>query len=190
VCFPSISLYFSLSLSSRTAQPAEQLTVAHETCSGPGGQKINKTNSAVQLKHLPTGVVVKSQATRSREQNRKIARGLLAEKLEEIEKGGESRKSVKRERESKKKKSAQKKKRRKYRALEAGKGGVLLEGEENGEGEQDGKGEEEEEWVVESEEERRVRVEGRDEGRGRGRGLVKNEAMEGEMLEGGVHIKR
>ncbi|RPB13290.1 hypothetical protein P167DRAFT_544645 [Morchella conica CCBAS932] len=59
--------------------------------SGPGGQKINKTASAVQLKHLPTGLVVKSQATRSREQNRKIARNILAMKLDERFNGAESR---------------------------------------------------------------------------------------------------
>src|SRR3712207_3914024 len=47
--------------------------------SGPGGQKINKTSSAVQLKHIPTGIVVKCQDTRSRTQNRKTARQLLGE---------------------------------------------------------------------------------------------------------------
>ncbi|KAK9455269.1 RF-1 domain-containing protein [Dipodascopsis uninucleata] len=49
---------------------------------GKGGQKINKTNSKVQLKHLPTGIVVTSQATRSREQNRKVAREKLADEIE------------------------------------------------------------------------------------------------------------
>ena len=83
--------------------------------SGPGGQKINKTSSAVQLKHLPTGLVVKSQATRSRSQNRKIARRILAEKLEEAEKGPESRGAIKKEIKRKKKASKTKKARRKYR---------------------------------------------------------------------------
>ena len=85
--------------------------------SGPGGQKINKTSSAVQLTHLPTGIVVKSQATRSRTQNETIARRILAEKVEQLEKGSESRVEKKRERESKKKRSAEKKSRRKYRKL-------------------------------------------------------------------------
>jgi len=88
---------------------------------GPGGQKINKTSSAVQLKHLPTGIVVKCQGTRSREQNRKDARRLLGEKLEEIEKGDQSRTAIKAERARIKKASASKKTKRKYRKLDEGK---------------------------------------------------------------------
>lgn len=84
--------------------------------------KQNKTNSAVQLKHVPTGIVIKSQATRSREQNRKIARRLLAEKLEEMEKGDESRAAKLRERDQKKKASKSKKAKRKYKKLELEKG--------------------------------------------------------------------
>lgn len=96
--------------------------------SGPGGQKINKTSSAVQLKHLPTGIVVKCQDTRSRSLNRKTARKILGEKLEELELGEEARTRVKAREKSRRKGSAEKKKRRKYRALEAGKKG--MEGEE------------------------------------------------------------
>ena len=42
--------------------------------SGSGGQKINKTSSCVYLKHLPTGIEVKCQGTRSRDLNRLYAR--------------------------------------------------------------------------------------------------------------------
>lgn len=55
--------------------------------SGSGGQKINKTNSCVFLKHLPTGICVKCQADRSRELNRFLARRELCERLEEIRDG-------------------------------------------------------------------------------------------------------
>ena len=49
--------------------------------SGSGGQKINKTSSCVQLKHLPTGTIIRCQETRSREANRWLAREMLAERL-------------------------------------------------------------------------------------------------------------
>ena len=49
--------------------------------SGSGGQKINKTSSCVQLKHLPSGTIVRCQETRSREANRWLAREMLAERL-------------------------------------------------------------------------------------------------------------
>ncbi|KAJ9641833.1 hypothetical protein H2199_005046 [Coniosporium tulheliwenetii] len=97
--------------------------------SGPGGQKINKTASAVQLKHLPTGIVVKCQHTRSRSQNRKMARRLLAERVEEMELGEESRGAMKRREMGRKKRAAGKKKRRKYRALEEMKRGMQGEGD-------------------------------------------------------------
>ncbi|KAI1876443.1 hypothetical protein JX265_003969 [Neoarthrinium moseri] len=105
--------------------------------SGPGGQKINKTNSAVQLKHGPTRLVVKCQATRSRTENRKIARQLLADKLDDLARGGESRSAVVGEAKRKKRASAAKKKRRKYRKLEGdGAAAATAAGEEGEEGEE------------------------------------------------------
>lgn len=55
---------------------------------GPGGQKINKCNSKVQLKHIPTGIVVSCQSTRSRAQNRAIAREKMALEIERHKNGG------------------------------------------------------------------------------------------------------
>jgi protein subunit release factor B len=52
--------------------------------SGSGGQKINKTSSCVYLKHLPSGIEIKCQKTRSRDLNRLYARRDLCEKMEEI----------------------------------------------------------------------------------------------------------
>ena len=49
--------------------------------SGAGGQKVNKTSSAVSLRHVPSGLAVKVQASRSREVNRWMARRTLAERL-------------------------------------------------------------------------------------------------------------
>lgn len=51
--------------------------------SGKGGQKVNKTNSCVYLKHQPTSVEIKCQKTRSQSLNRYYARKELCEILEE-----------------------------------------------------------------------------------------------------------
>lgn len=48
-----------------------------------GGQKMQKSSSCVRLKHIPTGIQVKVEKSRLREDNRFFARRLLCEKLEE-----------------------------------------------------------------------------------------------------------
>lgn len=58
--------------------------------SGSGGQKINKTSSAVRLTHVPTGLWVKVQSSRSREDNRWLARRALAERILEQRDGEKS----------------------------------------------------------------------------------------------------
>ncbi|CAK9781889.1 hypothetical protein CC85DRAFT_329854 [Cutaneotrichosporon oleaginosum] len=56
---------------------------------GPGGQAINKTNSSVCLVHIPTGIRVQAQPTRSREQNRYVARQILKDRLDLMRARGE-----------------------------------------------------------------------------------------------------
>jgi ribosome-associated protein len=52
--------------------------------SGPGGQHVNKTESALRLTHLPSGVVVVSQESRSQHRNRETAFERLIEKLQRL----------------------------------------------------------------------------------------------------------
>ncbi|MBM4143039.1 MAG: peptide chain release factor-like protein [Lentisphaerae bacterium] len=59
--------------------------------SGRGGQKINKTSSCVYLRHVPSGIEVKCQRSRSRELNRFLARREIAERFAERVRGEKTR---------------------------------------------------------------------------------------------------
>ena len=73
----------------RCAAPSETLPgeIRFETTrsSGPGGQHVNKTESAVRATHIATGISVKVQSERSQHANKRLAVLLLAHKLAEHE---------------------------------------------------------------------------------------------------------
>jgi protein subunit release factor B len=81
--------------------------------SGKGGQKLHKTSSSVYLKHLTSGVEIKCQESRSREENRYYARQRLCEKIhttvsDEQTKAQQQIEKVKRQKKRRSRKSKQK----------------------------------------------------------------------------------
>jgi protein subunit release factor B len=88
---------FPVELSQKYLKLAEELSIRPEDIveyvargGGPGGQKINKSNIAVELKHIPTNTIVRVQRYRQQSANRISAYHRLFLRIEELKKGKES----------------------------------------------------------------------------------------------------
>jgi protein subunit release factor B len=77
--------------------------------SGPGGQHRNTTDSAVRIRHLPTGIVVQASENRSQHRNREVALERLREALLRRERKEKQRIATKVSRSQKKKRLSEKK---------------------------------------------------------------------------------
>ncbi|CAB3836368.1 Peptide chain release factor RF2 [Achromobacter anxifer] len=83
--FASVFVYPEVDESFEVEVNPADLRVDTYRASGAGGQHINKTDSAVRLTHMPTGIVVQCQNDRSQHRNRAEAMQMLKSKLYELE---------------------------------------------------------------------------------------------------------